>query len=90
MMRSLALACLVVSCAAPPSAPVPVVIPADLQRCPVGPSVPLPPTKPRTIEALGAWGNHDEIALRRALAALAECDRRRAAAVEMIEVRPQK
>ena len=80
MMRILALTLLLAGCAASPLAR-PVAIPAVLLSCPAGPAVPIPPAKPRTIDSISAWGNRNEIALRRALAALAECDRRRRAVV---------
>lgn len=81
MIRALALACLVASCA-PPLAPVAL---PDLQRCAAGPSIPIPPAKPRTSDAISAWGNRDEAALRRARADLVQCEKLRDGLATWIE-----
>ena len=83
MIRTLAAALLLAGCAATPQRTL--AIPDKLLACPVGPPIPVPPARPRTIDSISAWGNRDEIALRRALAALSECDRRRAALVRIME-----
>ena len=85
MIRILALALLLAGCAASP--PRSIAIPVVLLSCPSGPGIPVPPARPRTIDSISAWGNRDEIALRRSLGALAECDRRRAAAMRMLQSR---
>ena len=85
MIRAVALVLLLAGCAASPARSV--AIPVPLLSCPAGPAIPVPPARPRTIDSISAWGNRDEIALRRSLAALAECDRRRAALVRMLPSR---
>jgi hypothetical protein len=80
MIRALALVCLVAACA-PTRAPVAL---PDLRSCPIGAAIPVPPAKPRTVEAISAWGNRNQTALRRTLGALTECERLRAGLADWI------
>jgi len=84
MIRALSAALLLASCAAAP-VKAPPVIPQEALSCPMGASVPLPPPKPRTVDAISTWGNRNERALRFTLAVLRECDRRRDEVVRLLE-----
>jgi hypothetical protein len=86
MIRALFAALLLAGCAVPVKAPV-MMIPQEVLSCPAGSSVPLPPPKPRTVEAISAWGNRNGRALRFTLVALRECDRRRDEAVRLLKQR---
>lgn len=86
MIRAMSVALLLAGCAAPVKAPV-VVIPQQVLSCPRGAYVPLPPPRPRTIDAISAWGNRNERALRFTLTVLRECDRRRDEVVRLLEAR---
>jgi hypothetical protein len=85
MKKLVALLILLAGCTSA-KVPAPVVsIPSDLEDCPSGARIPFLPPKPRTIEAVAAWGNRNEMALRRTLAALEICDRKRAEALLLIK-----
>ena len=85
MIRSLLAALLLAGCAAPLKPPA--MIPPEVNSCPAGSLVPMPPPKPRTVDAISAWGNRNERALRSTLAALKECDRRRDEVVRLLQRR---
>ena len=86
MIRLLSMVLLLAGCAAPVKAPVPPV-PREALSCPIGASVPVPPPKPRTVDAISAWGNRNERALRFTLTVLRECDRRRDEVVRLLQAR---
>ncbi len=86
MIRALSAALLLAGCAAPVKAPV-TLIPREVLSCPIGSSIPPPPAKPRTVEAISGWGNRNERALRFTLVALRECNRRRDEAVRLLQQR---
>ena len=86
MIRALSAALLLAGCAVPP-VKAPAMMPREVLSCPMGSAVPLPPPKPRTVEAISAWGNRNQRALRLTLVALRECDRRRDEVVRLLKQR---
>ena len=85
MIRAICAALLLTGCAVPVKAPV--MVPREVLSCPGGGSIPLPPPKPRTVEAISAWGNRNQRVLRSTLVALRECDRRRDEVVRLLKQR---
>jgi hypothetical protein len=85
-LRALALIALLAGCAAPVSHPV---VTDEMRSCPPAVTQPVPPPKfRRSIDNIAAWGNRASALLALADARLAECDRARAAAVDLLEKQP--
>lgn len=60
-------------------------VPGELRACAESVPSPIPPPRPRTVEAIADWGNRTTVALEVADRRLAECNARRDAAVKLLE-----
>lgn len=62
-----------------------ITVPGELRACADSVASPIPPPRPRTVEAIADWGNRTTVALEVADRRLAECNARRDAAVKLLE-----